>query len=287
VNGDTQGRQGFIDRFSGTGGFNVIILSTLAAGAGLNVTAANHVFHYTRAWNAAKENQATDRAYRIGQEKDVFVYCPTIVADFPTFEVRLDEMLKRKGKLARATMHNSSMEYMLNGNIEDVRMSELLGDVPGCSIQIGLRHLTMEDVDRLDGNSFEYLCRLLWEKRGYVASVTTKMRGDGGIDVIALQGKEGELLQCKSSTNAELGWDAVKEVAAGAARYQNTYSGTRFKRICVTNRRFNTHAHDQADANRVRLIERDELEHLLIQYPLTVEELDDELMSKLLFSSSA
>lgn len=286
VNGDTQGRQGFIDRFSRTDGFNVIILSTLAAGAGLNVTAANHVFHYTRAWNAAKESQATDRAYRIGQERDVFVYCPTVVADFPTFEVRLDEMLKRKGKLAGATMSNSSMEAMLNGNIEDVRMSELLGDVPG-STQIELRYLTMEDVDRLDGASFEYLCRLLWEKRGYVASVTTKMRGDGGIDVIALQGKEGELLQCKSSANAELGWDAVKEVAAGAARYQNTYSGTRFRRVCVTNRRFNTGAHAQADANRVQLIERDGLEHLLTQYPLTVEELDDELMSKLSFSSAA
>ncbi|MEX3901069.1 SNF2-related protein [Paraburkholderia sp. BR10954] len=286
VNGDTQGRQGFIDRFSRTDRFNVIILSTLAAGAGLNVTAANHVFHYTRAWNAAKENQATDRAYRIGQERDVFVYCPTVVADFPTFEVRLDEMLKRKGKLAGATMSSSSMEAMLNGNIEDVRMSELLGDVPG-SAQIELRYLTMDDIDRLDGASFEYLCRLLWEKRGYVASVTTKMRGDGGIDVIALKGKEGELLQCKSSVNAELGWDAVKEVAAGAARYQNTYAGTRFRRICVTNRRFNTGAHAQADANRVQLIEREGLEHLLTQYPLTAEELDDELMSKLSIPSVA
>ncbi|WP_429261609.1 hypothetical protein [Paraburkholderia atlantica] len=51
------------------------------------------------------------------------------------------------------------------------------------------------------------------------------MRGDGGIDVMALKGKEGELLQCKSSANAELGWNAVKGVAAGAARYQNTYAG--------------------------------------------------------------
>jgi HJR/Mrr/RecB family endonuclease len=286
VNGDTQGRQGFIDRFSRTSGFNVIILSTLAAGAGLNVTAANHVFHYTRAWNAAKENQATDRAYRIGQEKDVFVYCPTVVADFPTFEVRLDEMLKRKGKLAGATMSNSSMEAMLNGNIEDVRMSELLGDVPR-STKIEVRYLSMEDVDRLDGASFEYLCRLLWEKRGYVASVTTKMRGDGGIDVIALQGKEGELLQCKSSANAELGWDAVKEVTAGAARYQYAYAGTRFRRICVTNRHFNAGAHAQADANRVQLIERDDLERLLTQHPLSVEELDDELMSRLSLSSAA
>ncbi|QYD69026.1 restriction endonuclease [Paraburkholderia edwinii] len=286
VNGDTQGRQAFIDRFSGIDGFNVIILSTLAAGAGLNVTAANHVFHYTRAWNAAKENQATDRAYRIGQERDVFVYCPTVVADFPTFEVRLDEMLKRKGKLAGTTMNSSSMEAMLNGNVEDVRMSELLGDLPA-SASTQPRYLTLEDIDRLDGGSFEYFCRLLWEKRGYVASVTAKRGGDGGIDVIALRGKDGELLQCKSSANVEVGWDAVKEVAAGAARYQNTYSGTRFRRVCVTNRRFNTGAHSQAEANRVQLIERDQLEHLLLQYPLTVDELDDELLRGLPLSSAA
>ena len=97
INGDSQGRQRYIDNFSGSPGFDVIILSTLAAGAGLNITAANHVFHFTRAWNPAKENQATDRAYRIGQQKDVSVYCPTLVADdFISFEVRLDELLKRK-----------------------------------------------------------------------------------------------------------------------------------------------------------------------------------------------
>ena len=79
INGDSDGRQKSIDRFSKTNGFDVIILSTLAAGAGLNVTAANHVFHFTRAWNPAKENQATDRAYRMGQERDVYVYCPTVV----------------------------------------------------------------------------------------------------------------------------------------------------------------------------------------------------------------
>ncbi|MBL0052891.1 MAG: SWF/SNF helicase family protein [Bacteroidetes bacterium] len=51
----------------------------MAAGVGLNVTHANHVIHYTRHWNPAKEEQATDRAYRIGQEKDVHVYYPMAV----------------------------------------------------------------------------------------------------------------------------------------------------------------------------------------------------------------
>jgi hypothetical protein len=68
-------------------GFGVIILSPAAVGFGVNIEAANHVIHFTRAWNPAREDQATDRAYRIGQNKDVFVYYPVVVAeDFVTFD---------------------------------------------------------------------------------------------------------------------------------------------------------------------------------------------------------
>jgi SNF2 family DNA or RNA helicase len=279
VNGDSQGRQGIIDKFSDSRGFNVIILSTLAAGAGLNVTAANHVFHFTRAWNAAKENQATDRAYRIGQKRDVFVYCPTVVADFPTFELRLDQMLKRKGKLAGTTMSGSSMEQMLNGSPDDIKISELLRDVSSGELSRKQRQLvTLDDVDRLDGSSFEYFCRLLWEKQGYVASVTTKSGGDGGIDVFALMGNEGELLQCKSSLRAGIGWDAIKEVSAGAARYQRAYKNTKFRRVCVTNQRFNAGAHEQATLNSVRLVERQEIEAMLAQHAVFLDELDDQII---------
>jgi SNF2 family DNA or RNA helicase len=108
INGDSQGRQSYIDKFSAHEGFDVIILSTLAAGAGINVTAANYVFHFTRAWNLAKESQTTDRAFRIGQEWDVFVYCPTIVADdFHIFEVHLDQLLKKKAGLAGTILDDS------------------------------------------------------------------------------------------------------------------------------------------------------------------------------------
>ena len=56
--------------------------------------------------------------------------------------------------------------------------------------------------------------------------------------LLLFQGRDGELLQCKSSKSAEVGWDAIKEVTAGAARYQTRFSGTRFKRVAVTNQRF-------------------------------------------------
>ena len=64
--------------------------------------AANHVIHFTRTWNPAREDQATDRAYRIGQTKDVFVYYPVIVAqDFVTFDAKLDQLLEIKRKLSQ------------------------------------------------------------------------------------------------------------------------------------------------------------------------------------------
>ena len=62
-----------LDDFRSKDGFNIIILSTLAAGVGLTLNEANHVIHYERHWNPAKEDQASDRVYRIGQTKDVFI----------------------------------------------------------------------------------------------------------------------------------------------------------------------------------------------------------------------
>lgn len=80
VNGedDTYERREKLDRYKSKDGFNVIILSPEAAGVGVNIVEANHVIHYTRLWNPAKEDQATDRAYRIGQTKDVTVYYPIV-----------------------------------------------------------------------------------------------------------------------------------------------------------------------------------------------------------------
>lgn len=80
-------RQKRIKAFQEKPGFGVIILSPLAVGFGVNIQAANHVIHFTRTWNPAKEDQATDRAYRIGQTKDVYVYYPVVTADFVTLMI--------------------------------------------------------------------------------------------------------------------------------------------------------------------------------------------------------
>ncbi len=65
-------RQGMIDEFSDKPGAALLVLNAKTGSTGLNITAANHVFHYTLQWNPALEKQSTARARRGGQEKTVF-----------------------------------------------------------------------------------------------------------------------------------------------------------------------------------------------------------------------
>lgn len=245
INGQTQQRQQLIDRFQEKQGFNVIILSPLAAGAGLNIVAANHVIHFTRTWNPAKEAQATDRAYRIGQTKDVHVYCPTVThPEFRTFEAKLDELMRSKQDLASDMLNGIGGEF-----------SPFDFDVPITKPTTDRQFITLQDIDELDGNDFEKLCQLLLQKEGWDAQQTVKTRGDGGIDIIAVKGKIGLLIQCKRSSKT-LGWDAIKEVVGGSARYQKLYPGTIFTKMAMTNQFFNQTAKEQAAHNCVDLWER-------------------------------
>lgn len=87
-----------------------MVLSLKAGGVGLNLTAANHVIHFDRWWNPAVEAQATDRVFRIGQEKNVFVY-KFITSG--TIEEKIDELLDSKQQLSKALITPSSGEGWL------------------------------------------------------------------------------------------------------------------------------------------------------------------------------
>lgn len=82
----------------------VLLVSLRAGGTGLNLTAATHVIHYDRWWNPAVEDQATDRAYRIGQDRNVQVH-KLVVQD--TLEERIDALLEEKRALAEAVVGSS------------------------------------------------------------------------------------------------------------------------------------------------------------------------------------
>ncbi|WP_414542067.1 DEAD/DEAH box helicase [Nostoc sp. CCY0012] len=80
---------------------SVFILSLKAGGVGITLTKANHVFHFDRWWNPAVEDQATDRAFRIGQKKNVFVHKFVTIG---TLEERIDQMIEDKKKLSSAVV---------------------------------------------------------------------------------------------------------------------------------------------------------------------------------------
>ena len=94
---DARSREAEIARFCGEEGPSAFVLSLRAGGFGLNLTKATHVVHFDRWWNPAVENQATDRAHRIGQTKTVFVH--SFITE-GTLEERVDEMLERKSRVA-------------------------------------------------------------------------------------------------------------------------------------------------------------------------------------------
>lgn len=112
INGDTKAvsknasaltRVRIIDMFQKKDGFQILVMSPVAAGVGLTVTAANNVIHLERHWNPAKEDQATDRVYRIGQKKDVNVYIPVVHhPEVRSFELNLHTLLSNKIDLKEA-----------------------------------------------------------------------------------------------------------------------------------------------------------------------------------------
>jgi superfamily II DNA or RNA helicase len=90
-------RKDLVDAFQSEGGPPFFVLSLKAGGTGLNLTAASHVIHFDRWWNPAVENQATDRAFRIGQHRNVMVHKFTCRG---TLEERIQEVIADKSALA-------------------------------------------------------------------------------------------------------------------------------------------------------------------------------------------
>lgn len=102
-----------------SGEFPIFLLSLKAGGTGLNLTAASHVIHADRWWNPAVENQATDRAYRIGQQQFVHVHKFLTIG---TIEEKIDTLLEQKQSLSNELIHSSQWITELG----DDELTELL-----------------------------------------------------------------------------------------------------------------------------------------------------------------
>jgi hypothetical protein len=105
-------------------GPRVFILSLKAGGTGLNLTAANHVFHFDRWWNPAVEDQATDRAYRIGQARAVQVHKLVCAG---TVEDKIDRLLEQKRELAQQVV-GSGERWITELSSDDLRALFALAD---------------------------------------------------------------------------------------------------------------------------------------------------------------
>ncbi|MDJ0729602.1 MAG: DEAD/DEAH box helicase [Crocosphaera sp.] len=117
-------RQEMIDRFQhDPNGPRIFILSLKAGGTGLNLTRANHVFHIDRWWNPAVENQATDRAFRLGQKRNVQVHKFVCTG---TLEEKINEMLESKQKLAEQTV-DAGEQWLTELDTDQLRNLLLLG----------------------------------------------------------------------------------------------------------------------------------------------------------------
>jgi non-specific serine/threonine protein kinase len=102
-------RTEMVDAFNGNAYVPFMVLSVKAAGTGLNLAAANHVIHFDRWWNPAVENQATDRAYRIGQKKDVMVHK---LVSAGTIEEKIDTVLSGKNELAEQVLGKGTGKWI-------------------------------------------------------------------------------------------------------------------------------------------------------------------------------
>ena len=118
-----QARQEMVDRFQNEpNGPKIFILSLKAGGTGLNLTRANHVFHVDRWWNPAVENQATDRAFRIGQKRNVQVHKFVCTG---TLEERINDIIESKKDLAEQTV-NAGEQWLTDFDNSSLRNLLLL-----------------------------------------------------------------------------------------------------------------------------------------------------------------
>jgi superfamily II DNA or RNA helicase len=277
--GSTKGlkntRKDIVDRFKESKGFNAIVLSPDVAGVGLNLTQANHVIHYGRWWNPAKEAQATDRVHRMGQSRDVHIYYP-IAKDpkglFDTFDQKLDAVIRRRRDLASEFLAPMPSEDEIQREIFE-RVVETQGTTEP------IKNLSPDDVRLLPWDRFEALIALLEEKRG-AKVILTPRGGDDKADVIAVKGKHVRLIQCKhSSWSAYVDADVVAEVIGAIDLYRIRHlrslpASMSLFPVIVSNGTFTSMARKQGLECDVELIGDLELWKLLNQTPCTRAELE-------------
>jgi SNF2 family DNA or RNA helicase len=288
VNGDIDQskRKDIFNAFRKKEGFNVIVLSPEVAGVGITLTEANHVIHYTRLWNPAKESQATDRAYRIGQSKDVFVHYPILTfgnSNSLAFNNEQDyishflsETTKGKSpeeKLNKLLVRKKNMlnNFFLAAGESKVDVSNEWDDEE----KTEERHMSINNViNTLKADEFEGLCSLLYRKMGYTTFLTVRS-GDKGVDVVAEKDNKYTLIQCKLTSSKNVHSSALREVF-GAKNIYASNLGVQIEKTVVitTSEEITVDTKEFSKTNEVEVITKKKLAELLEEYRIYYSEIE-------------
>lgn len=287
VNGDDNKlnlRTKKINDFRNSKGFNIIILSPEVAGFGITITEANHVIHYTRLWNPAKEDQATDRVYRIGQSKDVTVHYPIISfnkeddREYDDINMYVEEnskavqcalspeeklnilLARKKGMLLKFFLAAANFDI----STSDFRSLDINNDTVKNSINVDN---TFNSI--ITHHEFEALTALLYEKMGYKTYLTSRSN-DKGVDVIAVKGEEILFIQCKHTSNS-VSIEAEKDILFAKNRYKDFVDLKKVKGCIVTSSDNISASLRNSD---IEIISREELAFLLQKYYVFKDEID-------------
>ena len=229
------------------------------------------MIHLSRLWNPAKEDQATDRAYRIGQKRAVHVYYPMAVhpqlGENGSFDEKLDNLLRLKRELSANVMLPPESDEVFGYAFGESILNET-----GGAIDNNASLITIKDIDMLTGMGFEKYVLAIYKKQGHKASLTS-ITNDYGADIIVSpkNGDVGVLIQCKHVNNPQksISAEGVREVCASLGTY--TYAqGGQFSGIVVTNAfDFTENAKITAKANNIKLISRTQLHKWVEEFKIT------------------
>lgn len=276
INGtvDSALRQEIVKKFNGGKGFAVLLLSPEAGGVGFNITGANHVIHLSRCWNPAKEDQATDRVYRIGQTKDVYVYLPIAVDPAygagGSFDEKLDDLLTFKRRLSESVIFPTE-DSEEDGNAV---FDELMKECEGKSLTDGTKGAvwTIEELNKVTSKVFRQVVMQLYDQLPAWETEPLNPVSSNGIDFL-VRGKGstsgGLAVRCVLAADEFLkSAEGIKELAQAAQCFENDLHGD-VRGVVVSNiPDFSSEMREAAEASGVCLIDQQILKTMLEQYPV-------------------
>ncbi len=282
INGDTKAvsnrsstptRRSIIKDFEEKEGFNVIIMSPIAAGVGLTIVGANNVIHYDRHWNPAKEAQATDRVYRIGQEKDVNIYIPILHHPIlESFDLNLHKLLSNKMSLKDAVV----TPELVKPNSSDMGMNFKQD-------HFYEGYVSPNDLSQLSWEEFEALSvELVFREYNGDECYLTNKGADLGVDGIVINSHKLFLIQAKHTRTASFTKERdIRDFIGGKASYAKVFTKENTVLILITNAKnlpekiFNT-----IKDNEIIVYTGIELPALLKRHQVTINDITSRLNKK-------